>query len=131
MGGMMAQLLALDHPERVERLVLLNSHFGGPEVRSPTVRAGQIVRPARYRGNGNLAERFRENFAILTAPGFAEAHPELVLQSRLDEVSLPDNGELLAARIPGARLEYIEGSGHFAMWDQPAVLVERIGAFLG
>jgi 3-oxoadipate enol-lactonase len=172
LGGMVAQILALEQAARVDKVVLINTHFGGQEFVAPTERGAQIVRPRSYKGSGDLAERSRDNFAILTTPGFAAAHPELVerfvrgvlarptsalgfmgqvkaamlsdrskrvarlarpvlvLQSLQDEVSRPANGEMLAARIPGARLETIDGSGHFVMWDQPLLLAQRVLAFL-
>jgi pimeloyl-ACP methyl ester carboxylesterase len=39
-------------------------------------------------------------------------------------------GAAYSAAIPGARLETIEGAGHFPHLEQPAALVERVGRFL-
>src|SRR5207247_592930 len=39
MGGMIAQLVALRHPARVDRLVLIATHGGGPGVVPPTPEA--------------------------------------------------------------------------------------------
>src|SRR5262245_19886155 len=36
MGGMIAQLLALHHEDRVRRIALVSTHFGGPEVVAPS-----------------------------------------------------------------------------------------------
>jgi len=35
MGGMISQLIATEHADRVEQLVLMSTHFGGGEVVPP------------------------------------------------------------------------------------------------
>lgn len=45
MGGMIAQLMATEHPERVERLVLLSTHFGGRDAVPPTPKALKLFDP--------------------------------------------------------------------------------------
>lgn len=52
--------------------------------------------------------------------------PTLVVHGDEDEMLLPDNGELIARQIPGARLEIWEGVGHLFWWEQP----ERTAALL-
>ena len=52
--------------------------------------------------------------------GSGEVHaPTLVLTGTADEVVDPRNSELLAERIPGARLERFEGAGHLFFWQEP------------
>jgi pimeloyl-ACP methyl ester carboxylesterase len=41
-----------------------------------------------------------------------------------------DRGETLAAGIPGARFELIEGAGHQSNVDTPDVVSQKIRAFL-
>ena len=43
----------------------------------------------------------------------------------------PRNSELLAARIPGARLELIEGAGHNVFWERPQEFAELVEEFVG
>ncbi|HEY6560203.1 MAG TPA: alpha/beta fold hydrolase [Polyangiaceae bacterium] len=75
MGGMIAQLLALDHPERCASLTLVSTNFGGRDVIAPTAEALALFRPPR----GTTAEEItRLSMHVLTAPGFAQQHPEAV-----------------------------------------------------
>lgn len=52
--------------------------------------------------------------------------PTLVVHGELDRLVLPDNGRLLAERIPGAELTVVPDANHVLMTDQP----EQVGALL-
>jgi len=54
----------------------------------------------------------------------------LVLHGTADAVVDPRNSELLAERIPGARLELFCGCGHLFMWEQPERFVHSVADFL-
>ena len=75
MGGMIAQLVALRHPERVDRLVLLSTHCGGPAITPPTPAAMAVLMGDRSRPP---AELVRESMTTITGPGFAARHPEAI-----------------------------------------------------
>jgi pimeloyl-ACP methyl ester carboxylesterase len=47
------------------------------------------------------------------------AVPTLVIHGTEDEMLPFSNAQLMAARIPGARLEKLEGVGHMFWWEQP------------
>jgi len=75
MGGMIAQLLALEHAPRCASLVLMSTSFGGHEVIAPTPEALALFRPAR----GTTPEQIvRQSMHVLTAPGFAERNPDAI-----------------------------------------------------
>jgi 3-oxoadipate enol-lactonase len=77
MGGMVAQEIAIRHPETVTRLILLATrppvpaHIGSPKSFFALATAAP---PADQR----LDDYLRALWAGFTAPGFADAHPEVI-----------------------------------------------------
>jgi 3-oxoadipate enol-lactonase len=59
------------------------------------------------------------------------AAPTLVIAGTADNVVDPRNSDLLAERIPGARLEWIEGAGHLLFWEKTEEFAELVERFLG
>lgn len=57
--------------------------------------------------------------------------PVLVCWGTDDAWLDPGKGERLAAEIPGARLQWINGAGHLVQEDAPAQLMAALGGFLG
>jgi 3-oxoadipate enol-lactonase len=60
----------------------------------------------------------------------AIAAPTLILAGTADNVVDHRNAEVLAARIPGARVELFEGAGHLFFWEKPDESVRIITEFL-
>jgi pimeloyl-ACP methyl ester carboxylesterase len=56
--------------------------------------------------------------------------PTLVLTGTEDNVVDPGNADVVAARIPGARVERLEGAGHLFFWEQPETFVRIVSEFL-
>ncbi|MBV8070330.1 MAG: alpha/beta fold hydrolase [Acidobacteriaceae bacterium] len=56
--------------------------------------------------------------------------PTLVAHGAEDRLVPPENGKVLASRIPGARFRLIPGAGHILMTDQPEVCREIVLDFL-
>lgn len=56
--------------------------------------------------------------------------PTLVQTGDEDVVVDPRNSELLAERIPDARLETFAGGGHLFVWEQPDAFVASVTRFL-
>jgi 3-oxoadipate enol-lactonase len=56
--------------------------------------------------------------------------PTLVIHATMDTVIDSCNGDLLAARIPGARIERIPDRGHLVMWEEGEMLAPLVRDFL-
>jgi len=163
LGGWVAAYIAINHPERVDRLVLNTS--GGwtahPEVmarlKSLSMEAVNDPNPDRIRTrleflmhdktkvNDDLVETRR---AIYAQPAFKAAMPEilclqemeirrrnmfteeesarieaptLVLWTSHDPTATPEEGAKIAAAIPGARYEVMNGCGHWPQFEDAAL----------
>ena len=173
MGGFIAQALAIDYPERVDRLVLSATNFGGPHHIPITPPAMAELTDV----SGDPIERLRRGIAISTAPGFAESNaefveswvqyriahpidpagyqaqlaiglgllsetasfehklgrvtaPTLLLFGEHDVVVPPGNAELLAAKLPHARVEILPNAGHVFPFETPEAANRAITRFL-
>ncbi len=60
----------------------------------------------------------------------AIACPTLVIASARDAGTPPAMGQAIAERIPGARLEIIQGASHLSVLEAPAEFEALVGAFL-
>jgi 3-oxoadipate enol-lactonase len=172
MGGMIAQEVALNYPDRVKKLVLASTGAGGwdPET-SPEVRCDMrleegtrvdwsvnnlvrlMIAMARYSCNSR-AHRFLliALVRIFTKPSMSEGMagqlPALAGHSTIDRLHLIKSPtiviggtkdwifsrgamELLAQRIPGARLVLVEGANHAMMTEMHGRFNREVLAFLG
>jgi 3-oxoadipate enol-lactonase len=74
MGGFVAQALALDVPERVEKLILCSTNFGGPRHVPVTPEAMKVLTDV----SSDPLTRFKNGIAVSTAPGWAARNPEII-----------------------------------------------------
>jgi pimeloyl-ACP methyl ester carboxylesterase len=161
LGGTIVLRTAIDHPDRVGRLVPV----------ATSSRVGRAAAPwyeerARLADEGRLADVLERDTReqLAGAPdeladhltirrqstadprGFANAcramarlgaepldpdlgriqAPTLVVAAELDALCPPRAGEIIAAGIPGARLEVVAGSGHQVELERPADLSRAI-----
>jgi 3-oxoadipate enol-lactonase len=167
MGGMIAQELALAHPELVRTLVLGCTYCGGagsslaaPEVLqalSEAMLSGDRERALRVAfdvnvsppaaEDGEMYARFleiSEQRAVAIPVVMAQmqacmahdtnarlaqlATPTLVVHGTADQMLPVANGRLIASRIPGSRLEILDGVGHLFFWEQPDRSAELVRA---
>jgi pimeloyl-ACP methyl ester carboxylesterase len=169
LGGFVAQELAIAHPGRVDRLVLLSTSPGGPNqypMPAETVESFRaymrLEREAAIRqgvenslGDRAVRERpdlvdevyaYRLERAPPLEPWQAQLHagaefdafdripaiavPTLALTGGADVVIDPRNSELLAERIPGARVEVVPERGHLLYWEEPELVASIVREFL-
>ena len=170
-GGVVTQLVAVHHPERLGALVLTScdafEHFP-PPILKPVIMAAksktlfraaiQAMRApvARKRAFDGLAYRNIDDLTeiwvrpVLSDPAVAEDLRQFTLSlrtevttgvaARLPEFNKPaliawsaddtffevGDGERLAATIPNARLEVIDGARTFSMVDRPERLADLL-----
>jgi pimeloyl-ACP methyl ester carboxylesterase len=96
MGGMVAQIVASEHPDRVQRLVLMATTFGGREAIPPAPEAAAVLLPVPGMGN---VELHRRSMRVLTAPGFADAHPDIIEQLAQLRGRVPTRGRVFKAQF--------------------------------
>jgi len=74
MGGFIAQAMALDFPQRLGKLILCSTNFGGPHHIPVTPEAMKVLTDV----SSDPLTRFKNGLFVSTAPGWAENHPELI-----------------------------------------------------
>ena len=170
MGGMVAQELALRHPERIRTLALGCTYCGGEG--SSLADEGVVQKLGEAMLSGDRERAIRTGWEVNVSPGYgadhsnfavffemAQAHPApvsvIMLQAqaiqghdtseRLPGIDIPTlvmhgtedqmigvaNGRMIAALIPGARLEIFEDVGHMFWWEQPERTAELVREHTG
>jgi len=74
MGGFIAQAMALDFPQRVEKLILCSTNFGGPNHVPVTQEAMNVLSDV----SSDPLTRFTNGLKVSTAPGWSEKNPEMI-----------------------------------------------------
>ena len=102
MGGMIAQELALRHPDVVSRLVLAGTRPPAPvaHLSDTSLLADAMRKPAPGQ---SLTDYFLRMWSGFAAPGFAESHPEVMdeLVRQVVRRPTPRNGVFAQVRAMG------------------------------
>lgn len=108
MGGFIALHLALRHPALVSKLVLVATSAGGTLHTPPSPEvAALLVRDP----NEDIETRVRRSYAVITGPGFAEAHPEDVARAIEHGYRFPMSLEAYQRQLRAAMGHIQNGTG--------------------
>jgi 2-hydroxy-6-oxonona-2,4-dienedioate hydrolase len=144
MGGLIAIVAAAYHPERVRKLVLVDS-AGLPELITPKWLAPfkmltdsslrQVGLYPMFVKIGMRARARREGLQMIQTESVSRylrslAVPTLVVWGSRDRVVPLEHGAIMARNIPGARLAIIRGAGHMPFYDKPEQCASLILGFL-
>jgi len=148
MGGFIAQELVLNHPDKVDRLILYATSCGGKEAVFPGPDVHMLFPKEWIKQVPNYADYFpmtnestpasnveRQWNAIMNWGGACNriqsiTQPTLVIGGKSDSLTLPPNFVLLTERIPGSWLIQINGAGRGLMYQYPDALSQSVLLFL-
>ncbi|MAZ88117.1 MAG: alpha/beta hydrolase [Cellvibrionaceae bacterium] len=139
MGGMIAQIIAYEYPQRVKSLTSIMSTSGAPHLPEPTDAAMESLQSASYATDEDLKERNRQGFwpqgvprqmmAIFAAGDRSESVKRieaktLVLHGRDDGLLPVAHGEHTHQLIQESEMVIYNGMGH----NLPADVVPKMVA---
>ena len=140
-GGLLSTRLAVEMPDRVGRLILLNS--GGHLPRGLVFRFLQLfcghtdkwtrVHPYSVSCDSRVAQyvlfhTLKEWYAWSLYPQVQ--CPTLVVLGKYDALVPVSFGERMVKALPQATLKIIQGGGHVCMWESPKLLLSWLKDFL-
>lgn len=129
-GGTLALAFALDHPERIGKLVVSGAAARFPkEGEAAFIAMAEKVDGVDAKARADACKVLHE--ADLTPLLHRLNVPTLVIGADLDRTTPPALIKALAEKVPGARYVELKACGHCPPLDQPQAFVEAIGEFVG
>jgi poly(3-hydroxyoctanoate) depolymerase len=126
MGGVLGLRIALEHPERLRKLVLMATSGG---VDMPSL-GGIDWRDTFRRVQPNAPSWFLDDRSDLTPELGKLTLPTLLIYGDADLIAPPRVGQLLQERLGNARLEVIPDATHDLEIDYPDLIASLIEAHL-
>jgi pimeloyl-ACP methyl ester carboxylesterase len=126
MGGVLALRIALAHPERLRKLVLMATSGG---VDMPAL-GGIDWRDNFRRVQPHAPSWFLDDRTDMTPELGKLTLPTLLIYGDADLIAPPRVGELLQKKLVNARLEIIPGATHDLEIDHPDLIASMIEAHL-
>jgi len=126
MGGVLALRIALEHPGRLRKLVLMATS-GGVDV---AALGGADWRDNLREQQPNGPPWFVDDRTDVTPQLARIPHPTLLVYGDADPIAPPGVGRLLQRNLPNARLEILPGATHDLEIEQPAAIAALIEAHL-
>jgi pimeloyl-ACP methyl ester carboxylesterase len=146
LGGAVAARLAARHPERVDRLVLVDAAIR-PRGTRASPRAADLAHTFGRRQPGfapmlvqDLLRCHPWSFVAASVDALQSdwerhlpriAAPTLVVWGEYDAITPVGLGHQIVASVPNAQLVTVPNAGHSPMWEQPEVFNAEVLRFLG
>jgi 3-oxoadipate enol-lactonase len=105
MGGMIAQALAIRHPELVDKLVLVSTSAGGPT----SVNAKPEIAALLVRTEEDVETRVRRTFTLIAGEGYMAAHPEDLNQIVQNSIAKPMSAESYQRQLRACMHHFAKG----------------------
>jgi pimeloyl-ACP methyl ester carboxylesterase len=113
MGGMIAQIIAAEHPDRAKSLVSIMSSSGNPALPHPDPKVLRALLRPRPRNRERAIRQAMELYRMIGSPGFPTSEVELraKVERSISRCYYPEGvtRHLLAVQTSGSRVEMLRG----------------------